>query len=98
MNLLRRIRLTTEVVLWEAFAKSMLAVLLYWPVVHLTDGRQGLVTGVYITAAALVVRSKVTPNVRVEEKIEVAVKAKQAEIHDFLAGATETATRAVRTK
>lgn len=89
MKILRRIQLTTEVVLWEAFTKSCLAAVLYWPLVHLTGGRQGLVVGMYTTAAAIVVRSKVTPNVRVDEKIEAAVKDKEIEIHDFLAGATK---------
>lgn len=75
-----------EPVYLEGIAKAVVAIVIGWPLVALTDARQGLLLGLYAAVAAPLVRSQVTPNAKVDGIVEDAVRAKQVEIHDFLNG------------
>lgn len=96
MNLLRKLRLPTEPVLWEGFVKACLGLVIGWPLITLTHNRIGLVLAVYAALAAIALRAKVTPEVRVQERIDTALDKQRVDIHDFLTGVAETATKPVR--
>lgn len=85
-TLIRRLKLPTEPVLWEGVTKAGVALFIGWPLVTLTNARQGLLLALYAAVAAVVVRAKVTPNTKVAEKVEAAVKQERVDIHDFLNG------------
>lgn len=93
-----KLRLADQPVAYTVLVKSILTAVVVLGWVTLTTPQIIALVAVFDASMATFIVASVTPTKRVGEQIETAVKAKQAEIHDFLAGATETITRPIRTK
>lgn len=84
LSVLRSLKVSDQPVAWEKALKAVLYLLVGFAVVSWTEGQIVLVLAVVESVVGLVVWSSVTPNTRVAEQVDTAVRENTADIHAFL--------------